>query len=64
MAHENGDKQKATKSQHVQGMLDETDPLTDLQNMDFLKNILLEKPLKGQVSCNKGMFHLSHSRNL
>ena len=28
MAHENGDKQRPTKRQHVQGMLDETDPLT------------------------------------
>ena len=27
MGHENGDKQKPTKSRHVQGMLDETDPL-------------------------------------
>ena len=27
MGHENGDKQRATKSRHVQGMLDETDPL-------------------------------------
>ena len=28
MAHENGDEQRQTKSRHVQGMLDETDPLT------------------------------------
>ena len=27
MAHENGDKQRETKSRHVQGMLDETEPL-------------------------------------
>ena len=27
MAHENGDKQRPTKRRHVQGMLDETDPL-------------------------------------
>ena len=27
MAHENGDEQRQTKSRHVQGMLDETDPL-------------------------------------
>ena len=27
MAHENGDKQRPTKRQHVQRMLDETDPL-------------------------------------
>ena len=27
MGHENGDKQRATKSRHVQGMLDETGPL-------------------------------------
>ena len=30
MGHENGDKQKPTKSRHVQGMLDETDPLIHL----------------------------------
>ena len=28
MGHENGDKQRATKSRHMQGMLDETGPLT------------------------------------
>ena len=28
MAHENGDKQRQTKGRHVQGMMDETDPLT------------------------------------
>ena len=28
MAHENGDKQRLAKRRHVQGMLDETDPLT------------------------------------
>ena len=27
MAHENGDKQRPTKRRHVQGMLNETDPL-------------------------------------
>ena len=27
MAHENGDKQRLAKRRHVQGMLDETDPL-------------------------------------
>ena len=27
MAHENGDKQRPAKRRHVQGMLDETDPL-------------------------------------
>ena len=27
MGHENGDKQRETKSRHVQGMLDETEPL-------------------------------------
>ena len=27
MGHENGGKQKPTKRRHVQGMLDETDPL-------------------------------------
>ena len=27
-AHENGDKQRPTKKRQVQGMLDETDPLT------------------------------------
>ena len=29
MAHENGDKQRETKSRHVQGMLDETEPLRE-----------------------------------
>ena len=29
MAHENGDKQRPTKRLHVQGMLDETDPLNN-----------------------------------
>ena len=28
MGHENGDKQRSAKRRHVQGMLDETDPLT------------------------------------
>ena len=28
MAHENGDKQRPAKRRHVQGMLDETDPLS------------------------------------
>ena len=28
MGHENGDKQRSAKRQHVQGMLDETDPLS------------------------------------
>ena len=28
MAHENGDEQRPTKRRHVQGMLDETDPLS------------------------------------
>ena len=28
LAHENGDKQRPTKRRHVQGMLDETDPLS------------------------------------
>ena len=28
MAHENGDKQRLAKRRHVQGMLDETDPLS------------------------------------
>ena len=28
MGHENGDKQRPTKRRHVQGMLDETEPLT------------------------------------
>ena len=28
MGHENGDKQRLAKRRHVQGMLDETDPLT------------------------------------
>ena len=28
MNHENGDKQRPTKRRHVQGMLDETDPLS------------------------------------
>ena len=28
MAHENGDKQRPAERRHVQGMLDETDPLT------------------------------------
>ena len=27
MTHENGDKQRPVKRRHVQGMLDETDPL-------------------------------------
>ena len=30
MAHENGDKQRLAKRRHVQGMLDETDPLSSL----------------------------------
>ena len=30
MAHENGDKQRLAKRRHVQGMLDETDPLIGL----------------------------------
>ena len=28
MGHENGDKQRPAKRRHVQGMLDETDPLS------------------------------------
>ena len=44
MGHENGDEQRATKSRHVQGMLDETDPLTSIS---FSKLISL---LKGM--CN------------
>ena len=34
MAHENGDKQRSAKRRHVQGMLDETDPL---KMLDFTK---------------------------
>ena len=33
MAHENGDKQRPAKRRHVQGMLDETDPLTFILNV-------------------------------
>ena len=36
MAHENGDKQRLAKRPHVQGMLDETDPLnTKKCNLDI-----------------------------
>ena len=35
MGHENGDKQRPTKRRHVQGMLDETEPLNNLPgNLD------------------------------
>ena len=37
MAYENGHKQRPVKRQHVQGMLDETDPLT------FSKHLSLER---------------------
>ena len=32
MAHENGDKQRPAKRRHVQGMLDETEPLKFVNN--------------------------------
>ena len=40
-------KQRPTKGQHVQGMLDETDPLTKLGKNPMIKHVLLYKiPLK------------------
>ena len=41
MAHENGDKQRPTKIRHVQGMLDETDPLTVFSLVTGLFYILI-----------------------
>ena len=35
MDHENGDKQRPVKRRHVQGMLDETDPLRILKLESF-----------------------------
>ena len=43
MGHENGDKQRPAKRRHVQGMLDETDPL-----MYDLKAYIDEKILFGK----------------
>ena len=37
MAHENGDKQRPTKGRHVQGMLDETEPLMSRYKGSYLK---------------------------
>ena len=36
MAHENGDKQRPANRRHVQGMLDETDPLKELSPYKYL----------------------------
>ena len=36
MGHENGGKQRSAKRQHVQGMLDETDPLILLCLINFI----------------------------
>ena len=41
MAHENADKQRPTKRRSVQGMLDETDALTQLESSDFEERILV-----------------------
>ena len=43
MAHENGDKQRPTKRRHVQGMLDETDPLNTRSTASFIKSPLIEQ---------------------
>ena len=37
MGHENGDKQRETKSRHVQGMLDETEPLRNTKGNSWMK---------------------------
>ena len=43
MGHENGDKQRPAKRRHVQGMLDETDPLKTLKDFPMSKiNLILE----------------------
>ena len=36
MGHESGDKQRLAKRRHVQGMLDETDPLTSTLHLVLL----------------------------
>ena len=43
MGHENGDKQRPAKRRHVQGMLDETDPLT-LKTICLICHYFLSKP--------------------
>ena len=37
MAHENGDEQRQAKRRHVQGMLDETDPLKETRDITILR---------------------------
>ena len=51
MGHENGGKQKPTKRRHVQGMLDETDPLTlDFEQFLITKNQVAAWPSKSSKS--------------
>ena len=59
MAHENGDKQRLAKRRHVQGMLDETDPLT-LEGglIDFHAEILRNAVLFWRCICLGNMSRL------
>ena len=52
MAHENGDKQRPVNRRHVQGMLDETDPLkADLHFVKFSQQM--------EVCTIKGLSHVT-----
>ena len=57
MAHENGDKQRLAMGRHVQGMLDETDPLTFSVNdskcaLDDLQGLQRDLPIAaGNLNC-------------